>query len=83
MRACFTAVPLPVVCAGVAPKVCLGVTLGPHEICLFWEQLVGLLVLDIFAGAGADRVGPFALAWLRVVGPDDLTVGVVLGVFSH
>ena len=60
MRACFAAAPLPVACTGVAPQVRLGVTLGPHEICLFWEQLAGLFVLDFFAGA--DRVGPLALA---------------------
>ena len=61
MQACFTAAPLPDAFTGVAPKVFLGVTLGPHDICLFWEQLAGLLVLVIFGGGGADRVGPLTL----------------------
>ena len=31
--ACFSAAPLPDTFTGVAPKVILGVTLGPHDIC--------------------------------------------------
>ena len=74
MRACFAAAPLPVACTGVAPKVLLGVTLGPQDICRFWEQLLGLLVLDTFGMVGADRGGALTLPWLLVTGPDVLTV---------
>jgi hypothetical protein len=61
MRACFSAAPLPGAFTGVAPKVFLGVTLGPHDICRFWEQFVGLLVLAIFGGGGVDWVGLLTL----------------------
>ena len=33
--ACFSAAPLPDTFTGVAPKVPLGVTLGPHDLCRF------------------------------------------------
>ena len=69
---------------GVAPKVALGVTLGPHKICRFELVELGLIVIAVLVvgAGGVDSFGPqlIVLAWLLVVGPCDLTVGLLAGV---
>jgi hypothetical protein len=71
IQACFSAAPPPDTFTGVAPKVLLGVTLGPHDICRVWVLLPGLLVRVTLGGVGADLIGalPLTFAWLLVVGP--------------